>query len=139
MNSVLKWLKEYIGDDKMLVDYLYITLKLFDKYGKWLYNYINQISLVDEKLWEIIKFFKEEKYNRKDIYTLLESAIKETWYNVYEVKVGEQSETNIVNLENPSDIIEEKVSDIWVYAKSADNKIYKRFVLDDVKKILNLI
>lgn len=138
MNSVLKALQEYVNDDKILVDYLYVLLKLFDKYNNSIYNYIDQISKVDEKLWEILKYFQEEKYKRKDVYSLLQQAIEETWYNVYEIKKGEWVDENIVDLKNPADIVEEKVSDIWIYVKSADNKIYKRFVLDDVKKILNL-
>ncbi len=138
MNSVLKALQEYVSDDKILVDYLYVLLKIFDKYNNSIYNYIDQISQVDEKLWEILKYFQEEKYKRKDVYSLLQQAIEETWYNVYEIKKSEWVDKNIVDLKNPADIVEEKVSDIWIYAKSADNKIYKRFVLDDVKKILNL-
>ena len=138
MNSVLKALKEYVKDDKLLLDYLFVSLKLFDKYGKSIYNYIYEISNTDNKLWDIILYFKEEKYRRKDIYTLLQQAIQETWYNVYELKLWEWVSKDIINLTNPADIIEEKVSDIWIYAKSADNKIYKRFILDDVKKILNL-
>jgi len=138
MNPVLKWLQEYIKDDKMLVDYLFVILKLFDKYNKLLYNHIDDIVQIDSKLAELVKFFKEEKYKRRDIYGLLMLAIQETWYNVYELKLGEWVDENIVNIKNPSDIIEEKVDDIGVYAKSADSKIYKRFVLDDVKKILNL-
>jgi len=138
MNSVLKGLREYIWDDKLLVDYLYAALKLFDKYWKGIYNYLDKISQVDSKLWEIFKYFREEKYWRKDIYTLLESSIKETGYNVYELKKWNVDD-DIVKLENPADIIEENIDeDIGVYVKSADNKIYKRFVLDDVKKILNL-
>jgi len=139
MNPVLKWLKQYINDDKLLVDYLYVILKLFDKNGKSLYNYIEQISLVNNQIAEILKFFKEENYKRKDIYELLQQAIQETWYNVYELKVWENTPENIVSLENPGDIVEEKIkNDVGIYAKSADNKIYKRFLLDDVKKILKL-
>jgi len=138
MNSVLSALREYVNDDKILVDYLFVLLKLFDKYAKWIYNHINEVSSIDEKLWEILKYFKEEKYNRKDIYNLLMLAIKETWYNIYEIKEGEWVDKNIVDIQNPADVIEEIVDDIGIYAKTADSKIYKRFVLDDVKKLLNL-
>ena len=139
MNSVLKWLQQYINDDKLLVDYLYIILKLFDKNWKSLYNYIDKISNINPQISEIISYFKEENYKRKHIYELLQQAIQETWYNVYELKIWENTSENIIALENPADIVEEKIeSDVGIYAKSADNKIYKRFLLDDVKKILKL-
>lgn len=139
MNSVYTWLLEYIKDEKKLVEYLYVLYVIFSKYWKWIYNYIKQISDENNNLWEILSFFKEEKYTKKDVYKLLEYWIKKSWYNITNVELWIWVDLDSLKLDKNTDIIvSEKNGDSWVFIKTADNKIYKRFLLDDVKKVLGL-
>jgi len=135
MKIIYCWLEKYIQDDKLLVEYLYVLYHFFSLNGKKIYNYIEQISYVNEQLWEILKFFKEKKYDKKDIYELLIFSIKQTWYNIFEVKLWKWLD-DIKIWEKWEKIVENTINDAWIYIKSADSKIYKRFALDDVKKVL---
>ena len=138
MNLVYQALLDYVQDEKLLVEYLYVIYVLFSKYGNSIYQFLNEIKKVDEKLYEIMVFFYEEKFSRKDVYDLLMYAINTTWYNIIEIKLGKW--VNIEDLSLPEwEIIENKdEDDAGLMVKTADWKIYKRFVLDDVKKMLNL-
>jgi len=130
---VYEWLSKYVEDDKKLVQYLYVLYILFSKYKDNIYSYINQVKSVDEKLWDILEFFQEKKSNKKDVYKLLEYSIKQTWYNVYNLSKS----ISFDNIDLNWDIIEKQVKDdVWIYIKSVDSKIYKRFLLDDVGKSL---
>lgn len=136
-NAVYEWLVEYIKDDKKLVEYLYVLHYFFQKYGSSVNSYLKQFEKIDESLTEILKFFIEQKYQKKDIYNLLQYAIKKTWYNVFDISHSEDFEIWSFVSENAQDIIENIVkNDTWVYIKTADNKIYKRFLLEDVKKLI---
>jgi len=138
MNLVYQALLDYVQDEKLLVEYLYVIYVLFSKYGNSIYQFLNEIKKVDEKLYEIMVFFYEEKFSRKDVYDLLMYAINTTWYNIIEIKLGKW--VNVEDLSLPEwEIIENKdEDDAGLMVKTADWKIYKRFVLDDVKKMLNL-
>lgn len=130
---VYEWLSRYVEDDKKLVQNLYVLHLFFSKYQDIVYAYIDQVKSIDKKLWEILEFFKEKKYTKKDVYNLLEYSIKQTWYNIYNLSKS----VSFDNISLKWDIIEKQIKDnIWVYIKSADSKIYKRFLLDDVKKSL---
>jgi len=130
---VYEWLSKYVKDDKKLVQYLYVLYLLFSKYNDSIYSYIDQIKSENEKLWDILEFFQEKKFYKKDVYELLDYAIKKTWYNIYNLSKSLTFENINLNW----DIIEKQVKDdVWIYIKSIDSKIYKRFLLDDVKKIL---
>jgi len=48
---------------------------LLDKYGKKIYDYVDVIKHVDTKLGELMVYFKEENYTKKNIYELLLYAI----------------------------------------------------------------
>lgn len=138
MNLVYQALLDYVQDEKLLVEYLYVIYVLFSKYGNSIYQFLDEIKKVDEKLYEIMVFFYEEKFSRKDVYDLLMYAINTTWYNIIEIKLGKW--VNVEDLSLPEwEIIENKdEDDAGLMVKTADWKIYKRFVLDDVKKMLNL-
>ena len=135
MNTIYSWLVEYLKNEKKVVEYLYVLHHFFSLYWKNIYNYIEQISSIDAQLWEVLKFFEEEKYSKKDVYELLMYSIKQSWYNIFDIKLWKW--LNQIKLpEKWEEIIESIDNDAWLYIKSADNKIYKRFVLDDVKKVL---
>jgi len=139
MNSVYAWLLEYVKYEKKLVEYMYVLYIIFSKYWKWIYNYIEQISAENNDLWEILKFFKEGKYTKKDVYKLLEYWIKKSWYNIANIELWIWISLDSIKMDKNTDIIvSEKDGDSWVFVKTADNKIYKRFLLDDVKKVLGL-
>ena len=135
MNTIYSWLVEYLKEEKKVVEYLYILHHFFSLYWNNIYNYIEQISSIDQQLWEVLKFCKEEKYSKKDIYELLMYSIKKSWFNIFDIKLWKWLD-QIQLSENWEQIIENISDDAWLYIKSADNKIYKRFVLDDVKKVL---
>ena len=138
MEKVYLVLLEYVWDKKILVNYVYILYKLLNKYPN-LPKFIEKISQVDTKLAEILKFFEEEKYSTKDIYVLLQYIIDKTWINVLEIEISSDINLQDFNLDVEGDIIlKEKDDDVWVKIKTADSKIYKRFLLEDVKKILKL-
>lgn len=132
-NVLYEWLSKYIENNDKLVQYLYILYLLFSKYQNSIYSYIDQVKSVDKKLWDMLEFFRDEKYTKKDVYKILQYAIKKTWYNIY--NLSKSISFNDIPLR--WDVIKNQVKDdIWLYIKSADNKIYKRFLLDDVKKSL---
>jgi len=135
MNTIYSWLVEYLKEEKKVVEYLYILHHFFSLYWNNIYNYIEQISSIDQQLWEVLKFCKEEKYSKKDIYELLMYSIKKSWFNIFDIRLWKWLD-QIQLSENWEQIIEHVSDDAWLYIKSADNKIYKRFVLDDVKKVL---
>lgn len=135
MNTIYSWLVEYLKDEKKVVEYLYILHHFFSLYWNNIYNYIDQISNIDTQLWEVLKFCKEEKYSKKNIYELLMYSIKKSWFNIFDIKLWKW--LNQIELTEKWDKIIENINDdAWLYIKSADNKIYKRFILDDVRKIL---
>ncbi len=135
MNTIYSWLIEYLKEEKKVVEYLYILHHFFSLYWNNIYNYIDQISNIDTQLWEVLKFCKEEKYSKKDLYELLMYAIQKSWFNIFDIKLWKW--LNQIELTQHWDkIIENIDNDAWLYIKSADNKIYKRFILDDVKKVL---
>jgi len=135
MNTIYSWLVEYLKEEKKVVEYLYVLHHFFSLYWNNIYNYIEQISNIDQQLWEVLKFCKEEKYSKKDIYELLMYSIKKSWFNIFDIKLWKWLDQMQLS-ENWEQIIENISDDAWLYIKSADNKIYKRFVLDDVKKVL---
>ena len=135
MNTIYDWLVEYLKDKKKVVEYLYILHHFFSLYWNNIYNYIEQISSIDEQLWEVLKFCKEEKYSKKDLYELLMYSIKKSWFNIFDIKLWKWLDKINLN-EEWEQIIEKIDNDAWLYVRSADNKIYKRFVLDDVRKLL---
>ncbi len=135
MNTIYDWLVEYLKDKKKVVEYLYILHHFFSLYWNNIYNYIKQISSIDEQLWEVLKFCKEEKYSKKDLYELLMYSIKKSWFNIFDIKLWKWLDKINLN-EEWEQIIEKIDNDAWLYVRSADNKIYKRFVLDDVRKLL---
>lgn len=135
MNTIYNWLVEYLKDEKKVVEYLYVLHHFFSLYWKNIYNYIEQISNIDTQLWEVLKFCKEEKYSKKNIHELLMYSIKKSWFNIFDIKLWKW--LNQIELAEKWDKIIENINDdAWLYIKSADNKIYKRFILDDVKKVL---
>ncbi len=135
MNTIYSWLVEYLKDEKKVVEYLYVLHYFFSLYWNNIYNYIDQISNIDTQLWEVLKFCKEEKYSKKNIYELLMYSIKKSWFNIFDIKLWKW--LNQIELTEKWDKIIENINDdAWLYIKSADNKIYKRFILDDVRKIL---
>jgi len=138
MNLVYQALLDYIQDEKLLVDYLYIVYVLLSKYGNSIYQFLDEIKKVDEKLYEIMVFFYEEKFSRKDVYDLLMYAINTTWYNIIEVKLWKWVDLQSLSLPEWEVIENKKEDDAGLMIKTADWKIYKRFVLDDVKKMLDL-
>ncbi len=138
MQTIYEALVEYVGNEKLVVDYLYIIYLLLDKYGKSLYDMVDLIKQVDEKLWEILTYFAEEKFDKKDIYDLLMYAISKTGYNVLEIKLGKWADAEKLSLPESEKVVEKVEDDAGIMIKTADGKIYKRFVLDDVKKLLGL-
>jgi len=138
MQTIYEALVEYVGNEKLVVDYLYIIYLLLDKYGKSLYDMVDLIKQTDEKLWEILTYFAEEKFDKKDIYDLLMYAISKTGYNVLEIKLGKWADAEKLSLPESEKVVEKVEDDAGIMIKTADGKIYKRFVLDDVKKLLGL-
>ncbi len=132
-NIIYQWLSTYIKDDKKLVQYLYVLYLLFSKHQDTVYSYITQVKNVNDKIWDMLDFFEEKKFKKKDIYNLLEYSINKTWYNVFELHKSSSFNTD---LDQEETICKNIDSDVWVYVKTADNKIYKRFLLDDVQKML---
>lgn len=137
MDFVYKVLLWYVWDSRMLVDYLYIIYKLLDKYWKKVYNYVDLIKKVDTKLGELMVYFKEENYSKKNIYELLLHVIWKTWYNVFEIDIGQWLDEKDLPLKNWEKVVKKSLEP-GLMIKTADWKIYKRFVIDDVKKLLNL-
>ena len=135
MNIIYSWLVEYLKEEKKVVEYLYILHHFFSLYEDNIYNYIEQISSINTELWEILKFCKEKKYSKKNVYELLMYSIKKSWFNVFDIKLWKWLDQIKLD-EEWEQIVENIDNDVWLYIKSADNKIYKRFILDDVKKIL---
>jgi len=127
MNTIYSWLVEYLKEENKVVEYLYVLHHFFSLYWNNIYNYIEQISNIDQQLWEVLKFCKEEKYSKKDIYELLMYSIKKSWFNIFDIKLWKWS-NQIELAEKWEQIIEKINDDAWLYIKSADNKIYKRFV-----------
>jgi len=138
MQTIYEALVEYVGNEKLVVDYLYVIYLLLDKYGKTLYEMIDLIKQVDEKLWEVLTYFAEEKFDKKDVYDLLIYAISKTGYNVLEIKLGKWADAENLPLPEGEKVVEKVEDDAGIMIKTADGKIYKRFVLDDVKKLLGL-
>jgi len=138
MNTIYQALLEYLHDDKLLIDYLYVIYNLLSKYGKTVYDFIDEIRKVDDKLAEVIVFFQEENFDRKDVYDLLMYGIEKTGYNVLEIDLGKWVDVSDLSLPEGEKIVKEKSDDAGLMLKTADGKIYKRFVLDDVKKMLDL-
>ena len=139
MNTIYQALAEYVHDEKLLIDYLYIVYVLLSKYWKNIYDFLYEIKKIDDKLYEIMVFFKEEKFDRKDVYDLLMYGIEKTGYNVLEIELWKWvSIEELRNLPEWEQIVSEKKDDAGLMVKTADGKIYKRFVLDDVKKMLGL-
>ena len=138
MNTIYQALLEYLHDDKLLIDYLYVIYNLLSKYGKTVYDFIDEIRKVDDKLAEVIAFFQEENFDRKDVYDLLMYGIEKTGYNVLEIDLGKWVDVSDLSLPEGEKIVKEKSDDAGLMLKTADGKIYKRFVLDDVKKMLDL-
>ena len=130
---VYKALCEHVKDEKKVVEYLYVLYVLLSKYGNSLFLYLEQVKVVNKELWDLLEFFKEEKFTKKDIYQLLLYAIKKTNYNIYVLRKS----SSFPKIQLDWDVIEQKIEDdTGIYIKSADNKIYKRFLHDDVKKLL---
>ena len=138
MQTIYEALVEYVGNEQLVVDYLYVIYLLLDKYGKPLYDMLDLIKQVDEKLWEVLTYFAEEKFDKKDVYDLLMYVISRTGYNVLEIKLGKWADTESLLLPEGEKVIEKVEDDAGIMIKTADGKIYKRFVLDDVKKLLGL-
>jgi len=138
MQTIYEALVEYVGNEKLVVDYLYVIYLLLDKYGKTLYEMVDLIKQVDEKLWEVLTYFAEEKFDKKDVYDLLIYAISKTGYNVLEIKLGKWADAENLSLPEGEKVVENVEDDAGIMIKTADGKIYKRFVLDDVKKLLGL-
>lgn len=139
MEKLYLALLEYLWDKKLLVDYIFIVYKLLNKYWESLYNYLDKISQVDEKFSEILKFFQEEKFSTADIYVFLNYLIEKTWINVLEIKASEEINLDDFNLNIEWDKVVEKVKDdVGVKIRTIDSKIYKRFLLNDIRKILKL-
>jgi len=138
MNTIYQALLEYLHDDKLLIDYLYVIYNLLSKYGKTVYDFIDEIRKVDDKLAEVIVFFQEENFDRKDVSDLLMYGIEKTGYNVLEIELGKWVDVPDLSLPEGEKIVKEKPDDAGLMIKTADGKIYKRFVLDDVKKMLDL-
>ena len=138
MQTIYEALVEYVGNEKLVVDYLYVIYLLLDKYGKTLYEIVDLIKQVDEKLWEVLTYFAEEKFDKKDVYDLLIYAISKTGYNVLEIKLGKWADAENLPLPEGEKVVEKVEDDAGIMIKTADGKIYKRFVLDDVKKLLGL-
>ncbi len=138
MDIIYKALLDYVKDEKILVDYLYVIYTLLDKYGKTLYDFVDRIKEVDEKLAEVLIYFKEENFDKTDVYKLLMDAISKTGYNVLEVTLGEN--VNIEEFDLPEwDVnVKSKPDDVGIEIKTADGKVYKRFLLEDVKRMLDL-
>jgi len=137
MELVYNVLLSYVWNDKLLVDYLYIVYNLLDKYGKKIYDYVDVIKHVDTKLGELMVYFKEENYTKKNIYELLLYAIWKTWYNVFELNIGAWLNEEELWLERWEKIVKESLQP-GLMIKTIDWKIYKRFIMDDVKKLLDL-
>ena len=138
MQTIYEALVEYVGNEKLVVDYLYVIYLLMDKYGRSLYDFIDLIKKVDKKLWEVLTYFAEEKLDKKGIYDLLMYAISKTGYNVLEIKLGKWADAESLSLPRGEKVIEKVEDDVGIMVKTADGKIYKRFVIDDVKKLLKL-
>jgi hypothetical protein len=139
MKFVYLALVEYLKDKKLVVIYLYVIYKLFLKYWKTLYDYIDVVSNSSQQIWEILKYFKQEKFTQKDIYNLLIHAIDTSSYNIYEIQVWRWLDLSDITLPIEWDVsVETATDDVGLFIKTANNKVYKRFVLDDVKKLLNL-
>lgn len=137
-NLDYEWMLEYIKDDKKLVEYLYVLHYFFQKYWNSVNSYHNAFTKINADLWELLLFCIEEKYQKKDISNLLQYAIRKTWHNVFQVYSSDWVDISQFSEINSKEEIlrEELTGDAGVYIKSADNKIYKRFLLDDVRKIV---
>lgn len=137
MDLVYNVLLSYVWNDKLLVDYLYIVYQLLDKYGKKIYDYVDVIKQVDTKLGELMVYFKEENYTKKNIYELLLYTIWKTWYNVFELNIWGWLNEGDLKLGDWEKVVK-KSSQPGLMIKTVDWKIYKRFIIDDVKKLLDL-
>gem|GEM_PF-2789471 len=82
---VYKSLNQFLKNDKDVVEYLFVAYKLYKKYGKSLEKSLDKVKAIDEKLFEVILFFKEEKYKTADVLSILLYAVKTANYNVIEV------------------------------------------------------
>ncbi len=139
---VYKSLKKFLKEDKLIVEYLFIAYKLYKKYGKSLYKSTNKIKTIDEKLFEILLFFKEEKYTSADILSILLYTIKTTKHNIVEVTRHKNISENDINdfiknnLWTDYTLIDSISDKIWLKIKTADMKIYNRFLDSDVKKCI---
>lgn len=138
MNKIYEALVKYLQDEKKVVEYLYVVYMLLDKYWLTIFDFVDQIKSVDEKLWELFVFFLEEWYEKKQIYDLLSYAIEKTWYNITNVIVGKWVNAKDFPLPNWDINVASKNDDSWIMIQTADWKIYKRFLLEDVKKMLNI-
>jgi len=136
MKTIYNALVEYVWDKKLIVDYLYIIYLFLDKYWKTLYDMIDFVKKIDKKFWEILVYFNEEKLDKKNVHDLLMYAISKTGYNVFEIKLGKWANEDDLSLLEGEKIIEKVEDDAGIMIKTADGKVYKRFVLDDVKKLL---
>ena len=138
MNTIYQALAEYVHDEKLLIEYLYIVYVLLSKYGKTIYDFLDEIKKIDDKLYEIMVFFEEEKFDKKDVYDLLMYWIEKTGYNIIEIDLWKWVKLEEIDLPEGEKIINQKLDDAGLMVKTADWKIYKRFVLDDVKKMLKI-
>ena len=136
MQAIYEALVEYLGNEKLVVDYLYVIYLLLDKYWNSLYEFIDEIRKVDEKLAEVITYFQEEKFDKKMVYDLLMYAISKTGYNVVELKLWKWLTSDDVKIDNAEIVTENVDSDAGLMIHTADWKVYKRFMLEDVKKLL---
>ncbi len=135
MEKVYEALKQLLWDEKKIVEYLFVIYKLFEKYGKSLYSFVEVIEKIDKNLAQVILFFKEENYKLKDIYNLLQFSIQKANYNIAELIIWKPLSERDIQLEN-TEIVSEEKDEPGLMVKTADGKIYKRFLLDDVKKLL---
>ncbi len=136
MDIIYKWLVEYVGDEKIVVNYIYVMYVLLDRYWKRLYDFVDVLKDIDEKFLEILHYFSGEKFDKKDMYNLLMYVVSKTNYNVFNVKLWKWVNISDIHLTNWEIVIDEKNDDVWFMLKTADWKIFKRFVMDDVRKLL---
>jgi len=141
-NLVYKSLKEFFKDDKAIVEYLFVAYKLYKKHGKSLEKHIDNIKSIDKKLFEVLLFFKEEKYKTSDVLSILLYAVETTNYNIIEVTRHKSiTEADIdafvkKNLWTDYTLIDSISDKVGLKIKTVDMKIYNRFLNSDVEKCI---
>ena len=139
---VYKSLKEFLKDEKTIVEYLFVAYKLYKKYGKSLEKHIDNIKFIDKKLFEILLFFKEEKYTTSDVLSILLYATKIAKHNIVEVTRHKSITKNDVdafvkkNLWTDYTLLDNISDKIGLKVKTIDMKIYNRFLNSDVEKCI---